>query len=146
MSGSFIGFFDNTVSNNRITIPAKFKKKFSVAAKESVIVTIGFGNTHIAIFPLDYWTALADKLQNGNDIQKMALKSYLDYADDQKVETNGRIRLRQDLLDITGISKEIIIKGEGEYFSLWEPAIFVTEREKRRQELIASSKETDLLL
>ncbi len=146
MSGSFIGFYDNSVSNNRITIPAKFKKKFSVAAKETVVVSVGFNNSHIVIFPLDYWTSLSQKFSSGTDLQKLALKSYLDFADDQKVESNGRIRLRQDIMQITGITKEVIIKGEGEYISVWEPETFKEERERRRKELLSSCKETDFLL
>lgn len=146
MSGSFIGAYENAVSNNRITIPAKFKKKFSPAAKETVIVTVGFNNTHIVIFPLDYWTALCAKFSKGTDLQKLAWKCYLDFADDQKVEANGRIRLSKEVLTTTGIIKEIVIKGEGDYISVWNPETFKVERDRRRQELISTGKETDFLL
>lgn len=146
MSGDFIGSYDNSVSNNRITIPAKFKKKFSVAAKETVVVSVGYNNSHIVIFPLDYWTSLSQKFSQGTDVQRLALKSYLDYADDQKVEANGRIRLRPDIMSVAGITKEVIIKGEGDHISVWEPETFRAERERRRRELLSACKETDFLL
>lgn len=146
MSGSFIGYFDNCVSNNRITIPAKFQKKFSVASKKTVVVTLGYGQPHIVIFPFDYWTALENKLKKGTDIQSGNLDSYLDYALEQQLEGPGRIRLQQELLDLTGIVKEVIIKGEGSFISLWEPNIYRQNRDKKRQELITKSNRSDFLL
>jgi len=146
MSGQFIGSSDNAISNNRITVPAKFKKKFSPSAKETVIVTVGLTNDHIAIFPLDYWNNLCQKLRNGSQDQREALQSYFDYAEDQKIEAHGRIRLKNDILNMTGIKNKIIIKGEGSYFSLWEPEAFNAKREARRKRLLENNHEMDFLL
>jgi MraZ protein len=134
MSGEFLGTFENSVNKLRVIIPAPFKARFSAASKQTVICTVGPDNS-IAIYPLDNWNNLKDKLKNGDDRAKRLLNHLIDFAcPEQQLECNGRFRIGDELLEITGISDSVIIKGEGTYISLWNPETFKAIRQKKLQD------------
>jgi len=145
MAGNFIGLCDNAVGNNRITIPARFKKDFAPSAKDTVVITLGQDDDYLVIFPLDYWDELSKKFSSGNENQRRALKSYLNYADLQKLEPNGRIRVKSDIMKLAGIERDITIKGEGGYITVWDYSKFHSFRDNTR-EAVKNNKETDLFL
>lgn len=124
MSGEFLGTFENSVNKMRVIIPAPFKAKFSASSKQTVIATIG-ANKSIALYPLDNWNALKEKLKNGDERAKLLLNHLIDFAcPEQQLEGPGRIRISDELLEITGINDSVIIKGDGSYISLWNPDVF----------------------
>ncbi len=135
MSGEFLGTFSNSVNKLKwITIPAVFKKKFNPQVKQTVIITLG-PNTDIAIYPLDNWNEKIDKLKNGTDRDKQLLSNLRTFASsEQKIEKNGRIKIGTELLEIANIKDKVIIKGSGNYISVWSPKNYEQFRQKRLEE------------
>lgn len=132
MSGEFLGTYENSVNKQKwITIPANFKKKFSPMAKLTVIVTIG-PEENIAIYPLDNWDEKVSALKKGELREKTLLDTLRSFAtSEQKMETNGRIKIGDELLEIGGIEDKVIIKGEGNYISVWNPDRYLEYRKKK---------------
>ncbi len=134
MSGEFLGVFENAVHNNRITLPAVFKKNFSAASKQTVVVTMGAEGTNLAVFPLDNWNAMIDKLKNGDEEDLLFMNSLIDFAlPKRELEGQGRIRIDSLLLEDVEIKDSVIIKGERDYISLWNPDKYREERKKQLQ-------------
>ena len=135
MSGEFLGTFKNSVNKLKwITIPAAFKKKFSTQAKQTVVITLG-PNTDIAIYPLDNWKDKIEILKNGTERDKQLLSNLRTFASsEQKMEQNGRIKIGSELLEIANIKDKVIIKGSGNYISVWSPQNFEQFRQKRLEE------------
>ncbi|MCL2063674.1 MAG: protein MraZ [Candidatus Cloacimonetes bacterium] len=133
MSGDFLGIYENSVHKMRVVIPAVLKNKFSAAAKETVICTLGPNNS-VAIYPLDNWNALKEKLNKGDERSRTLLNNLIDFAClEQKLEGPGRIRIGDELLKTAGIVDSVIIKGDGSYITLWNPDTFRAIREERKQ-------------
>ncbi len=133
MSGEFLGTFENSVNKQRVIIPAPFKSKFLPSAKQTVIITLGHHDS-IAIFPLDSWQQYKEKLKNGTDKQRQLLNNLVEFASsEQTLEGPGRIRISEDLLEMAGIEDSVVIKGEGNFISLWSPKAFKDLRKKRLQ-------------
>ncbi len=132
MSGEFLGTFTTSVNKQKwITIPAELKKKFSKLSKMTVVATIGPEN-NIAIYPLDNWEEKIAKLDNKTPTEKKLLENLRSFADPaQGVESNGRIKLNDELLGIGGIEKKVVIKGEGKYIAVWKPERFYEYRRKQ---------------
>lgn len=135
MSGEFLGTFKNSVNKQKwVTIPAAFKKKFSSQAKQTVIITLG-PDADIAIYPLDNWNEKIDSLKNGTDRDKRLLTNLRTFASlDQKLEKNGRIKIGSELLEIANVTDKVIIKGAGNYISVWSPENYEQFRQKRLEE------------
>ena len=123
MSGEFLGTYSNSVNKQKwITIPADFKKKFNPQAKQTIIITIG-PEANIAIYPLDNWDKKKEILSNGSAEDKELLMRLRTFAcSGQKLESTGRIKINDELLEIANIDKKVIIKGEGNFISVWNPA------------------------
>ncbi len=123
MSGEFLGTYSNSVNKNKwITIPANFKKKFSSQAKQTIIITLG-PETNIVIYPLDIWNHKKEILSNGTAENKELLMRLQTFANsEQKLEKNGRVKIDNELLEIANINNKVIIKGEGNFISVWNPA------------------------
>ncbi|MFC1887234.1 division/cell wall cluster transcriptional repressor MraZ [Candidatus Cloacimonadota bacterium] len=132
MSGEFLGTYENSVNKQKwITIPANFKKKFSPMAKLTVIVTIG-PEENIAVYPLDNWDDKIDQLKKGETRERSLLDTLRSFAgSEQRMEANGRIRISNELLEIAGIEDKVIIKGEGNYISVWNPTSYLEYRKKK---------------
>lgn len=136
MSADFIGQFENSVHKQRITIPTAFKKKFTIAAKSTIVATLGEKNS-IAIYPMDNWNALCDKLKKGDSAQRKMLRFLRAFATPEQVlEGPGRIKLSEALLKNAKISKKAILQGNGDYISVWNPELFEIEREKLQNEMM----------
>ncbi len=134
MSGEFLGTYSNSVNKGKwVSIPAEFKKKFTTQAKQTVIATIGPQKMNIAIYPLDNWKQKIAKLTNGSNEDKRLLIYLRNFATSElKMETNGRIKISEELIKLVGIDKKVIIKGDGNYISVWNPASY----ENYRNELL----------
>jgi len=138
MSGTFLGQFENSITNRRVSIPQSFRRLFSSASRMQVIAIRGRQNT-IYIFPWDRWKDLESKLEKGTDEEKDLLKKFRIYATLLTVEGPGRILLPKNLLDIANITDKAVILGEGNYFSLWNPDNF-------KKYLAEIDKEYDMIL
>ncbi|HHE37287.1 MAG TPA: protein MraZ [Candidatus Cloacimonetes bacterium] len=132
MSGEFLGTYTNSVNKNKwIIIPSPFKKKFSEEANKTVIVTIG-PEENIGIFPLDNWNEKIEKLKSGTDRDTDLLVNLRTFASsEQTIEKSGRIKISNELLEIAGITEKVIIKGEGNYISVWNPEKYVDFRNEK---------------
>ncbi|RLC51977.1 MAG: protein MraZ [Candidatus Cloacimonadota bacterium] len=135
MSGEFLGTFQNSVNKQKwIIIPAVFKKKFSTASKQTVIITVGAEN-NIVIYPIDNWKELMSKLKQGSEKDLKFMHNLRTFASsEQKIESTGRIKLSDEHLEIAGISGKVILKGEGNFISVWNPEKYKEFRQKMLEE------------
>ncbi|MBC8313452.1 MAG: hypothetical protein H8E33_04340 [Candidatus Cloacimonetes bacterium] len=124
MSSSFLGQFENSVTNRRISIPHSFRKLFTAKSKMKVIIVRGINNT-IYVYPHDNWQKLQERLaENSNEEKKLFRISSRFFREELKVEGPGRILVPERFLDLANIKDRVIILGEGNYFSLWNPENF----------------------
>ena len=143
MSGEFLGAFENSVHKQRIIIPAEFRRKISVAAKSTVIATIG-PQQNIAIYPQDNWNALRDKLKKSGEELRELLTDLRDFATpEQKLEGPGRIKLSDELLEHAGIVDKVILKGEGDFISVWSPQAYEAYKRERLEARKARYRSSD---
>ena len=131
MSGEFLGTFQNSVNKQKwIIIPAAFKKKISAASKQTVIITVGAEN-NIVIYPMDNWKTLMDKLAHGSGKDIKFMHNLRTFASaEQKIESTGRIKLSSEHMEIAEITGKVILKGEGNFISVWNPTKYKEYRRK----------------
>ncbi|MFA5497980.1 MAG: protein MraZ [Candidatus Cloacimonadia bacterium] len=130
MSGEFLGTYENSVNKNRVIIPAPFKKVFSVAARETVVVTMGYCQSNIAVYPKDVWNAKVEKLSNGTPKDRNLYIYLRDNSTEETLEGPGRIKIAPYLLELVGITDSVVVKGEGSYITLWNPETLNEQRLK----------------
>ncbi|MBN2459998.1 MAG: protein MraZ [Candidatus Cloacimonetes bacterium] len=135
MSGEFLGTYQIAVNKGKwITLPAALKKKFSPDTRQTVIITLGPKDT-IAIFPLDVWHDKISRLKTGSEKDIKLLVHLRSFAGgEQKLEANGRVKISDELIKIMHIDDRVIIKGEGNFISIWKPELYEKSRAEMLQE------------
>jgi division/cell wall cluster transcriptional repressor MraZ len=136
MSGPFIGKYEVAVHNCRIIIPAVFKKKFSDESNRTVVITVG-PNGSIGIFPMDSWNESLEMLEAGDDSQRRLRSRLLSLAVmETELEGPGRIRVPEKQLRKAGITDSVVVKGEHNFISLWNPTAFEKKYEHDLEECL----------
>lgn len=134
MSGPFIGFSENAVHNQRVIIPAAFKRKFTEESRRTVVITVGPSNS-IALYPLDSWVATLDKLAEGDEQHRRFRTRLIDCAVvETELEGPGRVRIPEKQLAEAGIRDSVIVKGEMHYISLWNPDEYYKQRAQNMED------------
>ncbi len=118
MSGRFNGVSEVTLNQLRIVIPSQMKEKFSPESLGRVVLTVGVGRS-VVLYPLDNWDEYCNRMEEGTDEQVSIIDYLADYAKEQKIEASGRVKIDQGLLEYAGITDKAVLKGNGNYISLW---------------------------
>jgi division/cell wall cluster transcriptional repressor MraZ len=138
VSGTFLGQFENSITNRRVSIPQTLRDQFSPASKNRIVAVRGRLNT-IYLFPFDNWKELEHRLEQGNRDEKDLLQAFRLYAAILTIEGPGRILLPRNLVEMAGITDKVVFLGEGKYFSLWNRENFkkyLAEADKKYDEIL----------
>lgn len=122
-SGSYLYTLD---SKNRLSIPAKLRKNLIPEAKDSFMLTLGFGKC-IDAYPLDQWQVIEARLRQLNPFDPNdanVRRIILSFASEAVMDSQSRIMLTSDLISLTEIEKDVLIVGNVEKIELWNPKIF----------------------
>jgi len=123
----FNGSYLHTVdAKGRINIPARLRRNLSPEANDSFMMTRGT-NACIDLYPLDEWAKTEKELGALNLYNPKAarfVRLTLQYAVDDKMDSQSRILIPQNLLQYAKIDKEILIVGMLRKIELWNPAIY----------------------
>ncbi len=101
----------------RLTIPPELRHQFASGA----VVTRGFGK-YLHLYPKDVWDKRVEPRLDGDILDERVADLNVRFRSG-KVDTEldgkqGRITLEKHLLDYSGISKEVIAVGVGQYWRL----------------------------
>lgn len=122
-SGSFLYSLD---SKNRLSIPAKLRKNLQPESKDSFVITQGLG-TCLDLYPQDEWQIIVKRLRELNQFdpeQRKFTRVFLQNAMDVEMDSQARIILPQNLIQLAGIEKEVFILGSLDKIELWNPKTY----------------------
>ena len=113
----------NLDDKGRIIIPSKFRRHIMPEANNQLNVTLGRDKC-VWLFPSYEWQNVLQTLNNVNPYTKdeVAMKrQMLFYADELTIDSQHRILIPQELLQIVNIKKEVLLLGQLERIELWNP-------------------------
>lgn len=123
----FRGQFTYSIdSKGRISIPAKLRKHISPDANDTFVMTRGISNC-IDIYPLDQWQYIEDKLLQLNSFQPdeaRFLRMFVQFAAEDKMDSQSRILVPQTLIDYAQIKNEVLILGALKKIEVWNPKVY----------------------
>jgi MraZ protein len=123
----FKGQFTYSIdAKSRISIPAKLRKHISPDANESIVMTKGLSKC-IDLYPLNEWQLIEDRLLQLNQFQPDDLRfirMFVQYATEDKMDSQSRILVPQLLIDYAQIEKEVLIIGALRKIEVWNPKVY----------------------
>jgi len=129
-------------AKGRISIPAKLRRHVSPEAQDTFMMTRGT-QTCIDIYPLDQWLVFEEKLSNLNQFNPddiRFIRTILQYASEDKLDSQSRILIPQPLIEYAKIEKEVLILGALKKIEVWNPKIFedyLSQSDKTYEEIAA---------
>lgn len=123
---TFKGTFKHTIDHkNRFNIPAKFRGNPEVPENDYFVIVRGFEGC-LYLYSHSSWQKIEEKLAGLKTLSdpkaRYFVRLLLSNAADAKIDKQGRIAVPQNLLELAGISREIIIRGVFDKIELWDPA------------------------
>ncbi len=123
----FKGQFKYSIdSKGRVSIPAKIRKQVLPEANDTFVMTQGTA-TCVDVYPLDQWKKFESKLENLNPFkpnEAMFIRLILQFANEDKLDSQSRILVPQNLLQYAKIEKDVLILGALKKFELWNPDVY----------------------
>ncbi|MCK4235305.1 division/cell wall cluster transcriptional repressor MraZ [candidate division WOR-3 bacterium] len=115
----------------RLFIPSKLRKRIISSKKRIVIVTRGFDKC-LSIYSFAIWGRFENKLlalPQSKRKNRFIVRYFLENKEEVEVDSQGRIKIPQHLLDYADIDNEVIISGVLDRIELWNPEIHKREIE-----------------
>ena len=135
----FYGQFRHSIdSKGRLIIPAKFRDALRENFIEKFWVTRGIERCVYVYIPRE-WNLLMTKLRDLSLSNRMARdfqRGLISNASEVECDKQGRIMLPQSLLELAGITRDVVVAGARNRFEIWDE-----ESWKRNQEESANNFE-----
>lgn len=115
----FIGTYYHTLeSQNRVSVPKTFRQELSIGS----VITYGLDGC-LFIFTADSWSKLVGKLETLPLTSKPArdfLRLLTYHATPLDTDKLGRTHLPENLLKVSGITKEVVFAGALSRVEVWD--------------------------
>lgn len=119
-------------SKGRMAVPSRYRERLAGTADGCLVVTLSPLDRSLWLYPLPEWEIIETKLAALSDFETQSRRTkqmMRGYASDCQLDAQGRILLPQELRDYAGLSKDVILLGQGNKFELWDAAVWNEQRD-----------------
>lgn len=122
---ALMGTFRYSIDHKgRINIPAKLRVATDLPGGDHYVVVRGFEGC-LYVYPHASWRKVEAKLFElktlSSEKARHFVRTLLSNASDTRLDKQGRIVIPQNLLDLAGIKKDVIVRGVLDKLELWDP-------------------------
>ena len=132
-------------TKGRLAIPARFREVLNQREENCLVVTNH--NNCLWAYHREDWRVIEEKAANLPQFDK-AVNTYLRYFISGAIECpikQGRITITQDLRDIAGLNKDVVLVGELKIFEIWDKNRWEEEFRRAREEFSDVSESLSVL-
>ena len=118
----------NLDAKGRIAIPARYRDRLSDICNGRMVVTKNpyeLDTPNLLLFPLHNWEDFEEQvraLPSSKKAYRLFKRVTIGSAKEVDVDGNGRLLLPAELRDFAGLSKSLMLVGQGETFQIWDEA------------------------
>lgn len=114
-------------AKGRLMLPADFREQLGDQADDDFVLRPGLHGTYLELYTISDWNRRRDVLMQVNTFDRRKLdimRKYLDGVRRVKLDTNGRLLIPKDLLERSGLKKEIVIDSMFTNMEIWDKALY----------------------
>jgi MraZ protein len=121
----FRGFFTHVLDDRkRLAVPSHFRSIVDHESEGKLVLTPGYDH-EISVYALKTWEKIEESELLTLSMDRLQARRYRRHftfgIKEDHLDAQGRILLPTFLLEHAGITKEVIIVGEIDYFTIWSP-------------------------
>jgi len=109
-------------SKGRLMLPPEYRDIISAASSSGSFVFTGYDECIVA-YTMPEWEAFEEKiyqLQNPSRALRDFRRLVLGRAEELELDPQGRVRVSQALMRYAGLSKDVLLVGQGHTFEIWD--------------------------
>jgi MraZ protein len=125
----FVGrYFHNLDAKGRVAVPHKFRSDLGGSNDGRVVITISTNSNYASldVYAAERWEAKVEEILKaeipGDDpesVRESILANYIHPAQEQTLDSQGRLLIPQEHREAAGLGKEIAFTGDMQKFRLW---------------------------
>jgi MraZ protein len=132
----------NLDAKGRLAIPTRYREELKETCACQLVVTVDRDKC-LVVYPLHEWEAVEQKLVRLPSLNKQAKRLQrllIGHATDCEMDGQGRVLLSAPLREFAGLSKKVVLIGQGNKFEIWDEAVW----DQRRSEWLEEESLEDL--
>lgn len=107
----------------RVLFPASLKRQLTSSTPDRFVAKKDIFADCLVLFPIEEWehqnAILRSRINPYNREHNVFLREFYRGTAEVSLDANGRLLLPRRLLDLVGVSKEVVIAGMGDRIELW---------------------------
>lgn len=112
-------------AKGRLMLPADFREQLGGQTEEDFILRPGLHGTYLELYTISDWNRRREILMQVNTFDRRKLdimRKYLDGVKRVKLDANGRLQIPKELLERSGMTKEVVIDSMFTNMEIWDKA------------------------
>jgi MraZ protein len=112
----------NLDAKGRMALPARLREAISERGDANLVVTIDTRERCLLLYPLTEWEVVQARLESLSNMRRNARlvqRLLIGHATDVELDGNGRLLLPAMLRDFAGLSKKLVLLGQGNKIEIW---------------------------
>ena len=108
-------------------LPADFRAELGNQVEEDFILRPGLHGNYLELYTISDWNSRKEILMKVHTFDRRKLdiiRKYLDGVRRVKLDANGRLQIPKDLLERSGLTKEIVIDSIFTNMEIWDSATY----------------------
>ena len=125
----------NLDAKGRLTLPTKHREAMALVCSGSLVLT-AHPHRCLLVYPQPAWEPIQAKMSALSSFDKHSSglqRLLVGFAEDVILDNAGRLLVSPELRDFAGLSKEVMLVGQGSHFELWSKEAWCTQLEQVMQ-------------
>ncbi|MGR8918260.1 MAG: division/cell wall cluster transcriptional repressor MraZ [Gammaproteobacteria bacterium] len=122
----------NLDQKGRLAIPARFRDGLQRFERAELVLTVNPWDRSLWLYPVSEWEAIEEKLSALSDFDRNSRRTkqiMRGYATDLSCDGQGRVLLPQELREVAGLDKQVVLLGQGNKLEIWNAKTWQSERD-----------------
>lgn len=112
----------NVDAKGRIVMPTRYRERLQEEASGKIVMTIDTDERCLLLYPQNTWEVIENRLAelpSFNAAARRIQRLLIGHATETELDGNGRILLPPLLRDYAGLTKQVMLVGQGKKFEVW---------------------------
>jgi MraZ protein len=112
----------NLDAKGRMALPARLREAIGEQGDTNLVVTIDTRERCLLLYPVAQWEVIQARLESLSNMRRNARlvqRLLIGHATDVELDGNGRLLLPAMLREYAGLSKKLVLLGQGNKIEIW---------------------------
>ncbi len=119
-------------AKGRLAMPTRYRDSIVEDAAGHLVATIDHADRCLLLYTLPDWEEIERKLSKLpalNPVARSLQRLMIGHATDVELDSHGRVLIPPNLREYAGLTRDVVLSGQGTRFELWDEALWVAQRE-----------------